>query len=101
MNEYRSSASIAADHPCLVGHFPGNPIVPGVLLLELVANAVREWQGAQAWIRKFNHVKFVGLLRPDEHVEILLSGDSTQIKFRCSCGDRLLSQGTFEWASHG
>ncbi|PTU31391.1 hydroxymyristoyl-ACP dehydratase [Stenotrophobium rhamnosiphilum] len=101
MNEYRSSASIAADHPCLDGHFPGNPIVPGVVLLELVAGAMREWQGPQAWIRKFNHTKFVGLLRADELVEILLQGDNTQIKFRCSCGERLLSQGTFEWARHG
>lgn len=98
MNEYRSSASIAADHPCLAGHFPGNPIVPGAVMLELVATATREWQGPQSWIRKFSHVKFVGLLRPGEIVDISLQSDSAQIRFRCSCGERLLSQGAFELA---
>lgn len=96
--EYRSKACVAADHPCLPGHFPGNPIVPGVVLLDLVTAALRDSCGAQAWIRKFSNVKFLGLLRPDEEMEILLQGDGQQMRFRCICGERLLSQGAFEWA---
>lgn len=97
--EYRSKARVAADHPCLAGHFPGNPIVPGVLLLDLVAAALREHQGTQAWIRKIGNVKFLSLLRPEEDMDILLQGDGVQMRFRCSCGERILSQGSFEWAS--
>lgn len=96
--EFRSTTRIAADHPCLAGHFPGNPIVPGVVLLDLVGAALREAQGPQAWIGKFGNVKFVGLLRPEEEMEILLQGDGSPMRFRCSCGDRLLSQGSFEWS---
>ena len=32
--------SIAPDHPALPGHFPGRPIVPGVVLLDQVLLAV-------------------------------------------------------------
>ncbi len=95
--EYRSKARVASDHPCLTGHFPGNPIVPGVVLLDMVSAALRESQGAQAWIHKFGNVKFLSLLRPGEEMDILLQGDGSQMRFRCSCGERLLSQGTFEW----
>ena len=95
--EYRSTTRVAEDHPCLAGHFPGNPIVPGVVLLDLVAVALREYQGPQAWINKFANVKFVGLLRPGEEMDILLQGDGSPMRFRCSCGERLLSQGSFEW----
>lgn len=96
--EYRSKTRIAADHPCLRGHFPGNPIVPGVVLLDLVSHALRDACGTQAWIRRIANVKFVGLLRPDEEIEIQLQDEGSQMRFRCSCGERVLSQGTFEWA---
>lgn len=33
--------TIAADHPALPGHFPGNPIVPGAVILARVAEAIR------------------------------------------------------------
>lgn len=28
------------DHPCLPGHFPGRPVVPGVVVLDHVLQAV-------------------------------------------------------------
>ena len=31
---------VAADHPALPGHFPGRPIVPGVVILDHVQQAI-------------------------------------------------------------
>lgn len=36
MNDIVAHISVPADHPSLPGHFPGRPIVPGVVLLDLV-----------------------------------------------------------------
>ena len=33
---------IAPDHPAFTGHFPGSPVLPGVLLAALVLEGVRE-----------------------------------------------------------
>ena len=57
--------SIAADHPCLAGHFPGRPIVPGVLLLAHAIAAIEAEHGPMQPLR-FPQVKFVQPLLPGE-----------------------------------
>ena len=62
---------IDADHPCLPGHFPGQPLVPGVVILDRVVAAVESMHGPQpAW--RLPQVKFVQPLRPDEPAVIVL-----------------------------
>src|SRR5947207_11107276 len=41
---FQTSRIIPADHPSLAGHFPGAPIVPGVVVLDEVAAALAEWR---------------------------------------------------------
>ena len=94
-HEHHSTHGVPHDHPCLAGHFPGNPIVPGVLLLEQVALAAAAWLGESLVIRQFDNVKFLSPLRPEESLEIFLSGQLPQIRFRCECAGRLLAQGSF------
>ena len=52
---------IAATHPCFAGHFPGNPIVPGVVLLELV-EALLAGHGYR--VRECAQVKFLSPVFP-------------------------------------
>ena len=99
MNEYRESACVPADHPCLPGHFPGNPIVPGVMLLEALALALRRWRGPSAQVACFNNVKFVSVLRPNQTFEIFLYGDDPTLRFRCEYEGRVLCQGSLTLAA--
>jgi 3-hydroxymyristoyl/3-hydroxydecanoyl-(acyl carrier protein) dehydratase len=57
---------IAADHPCVPGHFPGNPIVPGALLLDAAVAAIA---GAAPGV-VFKAVKFQHVVRPGEAVAL-------------------------------
>ncbi len=57
--------SVPADHPSLPGHFPGNPVVPGVLLLEAIVANLERATGCRTV--KLQQVKFLSVLRPDEH----------------------------------
>ncbi|MEE4375899.1 MAG: hypothetical protein V2J55_00075 [Candidatus Competibacteraceae bacterium] len=88
---------IHADHPSLAGHFPGEPIVPGVVILDEVLETVRRWRGPCRLIA-LPTVKFLFPLRPDQTFTIHLFGnaDSNRVKFACWFADRLIVQGQLE-----
>jgi 3-hydroxyacyl-[acyl-carrier-protein] dehydratase len=57
---------IPADHPSLAGHFPGMPIVPGVLLLDEMIRAVESAADLTAAHWRIGSAKFVKPVRPGE-----------------------------------
>lgn len=78
--------TIAPDHPALPGHFPGNPVVPGVVVLDeaavLVAQAVGAGMPTVAGLPK---VKFVGVVRPGQEVCVLGAPGSRGERWRFEC----------------
>jgi 3-hydroxyacyl-[acyl-carrier-protein] dehydratase len=71
---------IDASHPSLPGHFPGRPIVPGVVLLDRIAAAL-ESAGAGR-LARIASVKFVAPLLPDEEAELRVARDGARVRFR-------------------
>ncbi|WP_047537507.1 hypothetical protein [Methylotenera versatilis] len=63
---------IPASHPVFVGHFPGTPIVPGVVLLDEVMHAIVADTGLAETSWQISSVKFLSPLKPDEAVIIEL-----------------------------
>ena len=51
--------TIGAEHPALAGHFPGTPIVPGVVLLDETLRAVEQDVGAAATRWRISTAKFL------------------------------------------
>lgn len=86
------SLCVAADHPSLAGHFPGAPLVPAVLLLEAVGEAIREGGGV---MRGVETAKFRRPVRPGETVSIALrpTPDPTRISFICQVGVHVVADG--------
>ena len=84
--------SIPPDHPSLPGHFPGRPLVPGVLLLERVLEAIEAMHGPIGALR-LPQVKFLQPLLPGEVADIALEGGFPRWKFRVLRGDTLLASG--------
>lgn len=87
---------IEADHPCLPGHFPGQPVVPGVVILDRVVAAVEAAHGPLGALR-LPQVKFVQPLLPGEQAEIALDDASRdgvpRWRFRVERAGVLLASG--------
>ena len=86
--------AITADHPSLAGHFPGNPIVPGVVILEEVTQAFGAWRPASQVVG-IPVVKFLAPLRPGQPFTIRFAESGVRgIRFECVRDDgQALAQG--------
>ena len=84
--------SIPADHPSLPGHFPGRPIVPGVVVLERVLEVIEASHGPLG-VMRLPQVKFAQPLLPGECAHIVISGEAPRWRFRVQRGETLLASG--------
>ena len=83
---------IEPDHPSLPGHFPGRPLVPGVVLLDRVIAAIETTHGPLGPLR-LPQVKFMQPLLPGEEARVELEGDAPRWRFRILRGETLLASG--------
>ncbi|WP_243048316.1 hydroxymyristoyl-ACP dehydratase [Dyella sp. RRB7] len=93
---FQREICVPADHPCLPGHFPGAPLVPGVVLLEQVAMALRDWRGQR--LARVAEAKFVAPLLPAQDAVISLMESGGRLRFEIRREHELLARGTIEGA---
>jgi len=73
------------DHASAPGHFPGNPIIPGALLLSEVLRAIEADLGHALHPFQIKAAKFLHPVRPGDRLLIEFSGpDGAKIKFGCT-----------------
>jgi 3-hydroxymyristoyl/3-hydroxydecanoyl-(acyl carrier protein) dehydratase len=89
---------IPADHPSLPGHFPGAPIVPGVVILDETLSALTRWR-KNCRVIAITTVKFLAPLRPDQPFTICLAENQYaqgEVDFFCRARDRIIVEGRFQ-----
>jgi 3-hydroxyacyl-[acyl-carrier-protein] dehydratase len=86
--------TIGADHPSLAGHFPGHPVVPGVVMLGEIMHVIREMAKETVEFVGMPSAKFLSPLRPGEPLTITLDKqDDESLEFTCITGSRLIANG--------
>jgi 3-hydroxyacyl-[acyl-carrier-protein] dehydratase len=90
--------TVACDHPAFAGHFPGRPIVPGVLLLDAALHAVRQSDPAANGACRVTSAKFLSPVQPGETLTISWSRSETgPTRFEISGNGRVVSSGIFSF----
>lgn len=75
--------SISATHPSLVGHFPQNPIVPGVVILNTIFPLLRD-QHPNWFICGIKKLKFLQPLQAEQLFSIACAEvKNNSLRFQC------------------
>jgi acyl-CoA synthetase (AMP-forming)/AMP-acid ligase II len=96
---------VPADHPVFAGHFPGQPLLPGALLVAEVMEAIARVPAMVARLGPhptLAAVKFLAPVRPGATIDIVLQpepGASRGVRFEVRCGHTLAASG--RWVAGG
>ena len=98
--------SFPAADPMFAGHFPGNPLVPGVIITEALAQTAgiaaasgfAENARPLFLLSAIQKMKFFGPARPEEEISLSAEkvgqvGDLWQFAVRAQIGERLIAEG--------
>ena len=90
---------VDATHPALPGHFPGSPVVPAVVVLDLVLQAAEEQVGTALPVAGLSQAKFAAPLLPDADAQVIIHLERARMRFEVEQSGRTVAQGCFTLAS--
>lgn len=76
--KYKAVLMINNKHEVFNGHFPGNPIMPGVCMMQIIKELTENVVGQELMMQSLTNVKFMALINPDNTPELLLDLDIMQ-----------------------
>ena len=80
-------------HPALPGHFPGNPVVPGVVLLNCILDELGR-QAPQVTVTGIRKLKFLRMLFPGQSFSVEFAAPAAGgLRFKCWQDGAVLAEG--------
>jgi 3-hydroxyacyl-[acyl-carrier-protein] dehydratase len=76
-SKYRVLILINEKHEVFKGHFPGNPIMPGVCMMQIIKELTEQITESSLFMQSLSNVKFMALINPFQSPELLLELDIT------------------------
>lgn len=75
--KYNFTILINEKHEVFQGHFPGNPIMPGVCMMQIIKELTEQITGSLLFMQSLSNVKFMALINPFQTPELLLELEVT------------------------
>lgn len=85
----RTVLRLNAAHPVYQLHFPGQPITPGVCLVQMLGELMERKTGLTLELKRIVNLKFVHILSPEESTMLAVAFDSV-----ATTGEAVHAKGT-------
>ena len=76
-SKYIVTILVNEKHEVFKGHFPGNPIMPGVCMIQIIKELTESITKSSLMIQSLANVKFMALINPEVTPELRLELDVT------------------------
>lgn len=73
-NGFECTLSLNRAHFIYQAHFPGNPVTPGVCIIQFCKELMALHTGKELFLKKISNVKFLSVINPEEY-------DTVQVRF--------------------
>jgi 3-hydroxymyristoyl/3-hydroxydecanoyl-(acyl carrier protein) dehydratase len=87
---------VLPDSPWFSGHFPGDPILPGIAQLEMALDGIKRLTQKNVKISFCKKIRFKKLIRPNDKITIkvaLREGDVLSYSFRIAVDEEMACNG--------
>lgn len=88
-DEYEALIRLNKDSDIFKGHFPGNPITPGVCMVQILKELTSEITNTKLIMQSVSNIKFMALINPEVNPEIrfniVIKREEDTIQVRNSC----------------
>jgi len=95
-NEISADIHVPSDSPWFDGHFPGEPIFPGVAQIGMVFDAIRKTHNQELKVSSVRRVRFKGIIRAGDQLKIIaapLKQETDSYSFRILIQDETVCSG--------
>ena len=71
--EITAKITLNANHEIFEGHFPGNPIMPGVCMMQIIKELTEQVLEKELILQTSTNIKFMAKINPDTDPNLLIN----------------------------
>jgi len=77
-NKTTAKITINKDHKVFKGHFPDNPVTPGVCMMQIIKELTEGIVDKKLFMKSSSNVKFMAIINPDKTPDLVLTLDISE-----------------------
>lgn len=76
----KATIKIYKEHDIFKGHFPGNPVMPGVCMIQIIKELTEKATGKQLFLSVSSNIKFMAIINPEKNDLLKITLTITEVE---------------------